>query len=264
LCINKAGTHIVTLPLVSKKGIHVLPEMREYYIYINGGQEGPFLLNELKTKGLGPDTPVWYAGAGKWLPAAEVDELREDFLTLSRETPAVAVASKSYTNSDGDLPAHKKRNRNKGMLIGCVLLLAIIVGAFLYSRYHAGEELARKERIRQIREAEVQKALLERRNARWNEQETKKKLEARKALLTQRQNELVSLRKQYLSVKARYDEALLQLDDIRRPRLFRSGARREAEIEEQMQVIHSLENKARTLDGRINKCRQDIDQLSRK
>ena len=50
--------------------------MQKYFIRNEGGQEGPYSPEELLTRGLGPDTPVWYEGLDNWTTASQVEELR--------------------------------------------------------------------------------------------------------------------------------------------------------------------------------------------
>ena len=49
----------------------------DYYIAINGKQQGPFTLEEIKSKSLSPDTMVWKTGLPKWIKASEMPEIWE-------------------------------------------------------------------------------------------------------------------------------------------------------------------------------------------
>lgn len=55
----------------------------EYYIAVNGRQEGPFSLNDLKNRNLSPDSLVWRPGLPEWVKAADLPEVAE---LLSVET----------------------------------------------------------------------------------------------------------------------------------------------------------------------------------
>lgn len=77
--------------------------MKQYY-YLNGTtQLGPFTLDELRTKGLTPDTSVWSAGMTGWLRAGSVLELSSLFpgglpssgepINLNKPTPAYLPGS---------------------------------------------------------------------------------------------------------------------------------------------------------------------------
>lgn len=51
--------------------------MKKYFFKNDAGQQGPFNLEELKDKGITPDTPIWHEGLDSWTTAAQVDELKE-------------------------------------------------------------------------------------------------------------------------------------------------------------------------------------------
>ncbi len=42
----------------------------EIFVHLNGAQEGPYTLEQIKALPMAPDTPVWYQGLADWTPAA--------------------------------------------------------------------------------------------------------------------------------------------------------------------------------------------------
>ena len=50
-----------------------------YFIIVNDQQQGPFTIDELKLRGIAPDTLVWAEGMPQWMPASQVDELKTIF-----------------------------------------------------------------------------------------------------------------------------------------------------------------------------------------
>ena len=50
-----------------------------YFIIVNDQQQGPFTIDELKLRGIAPDTLVWAEGMPQWMPASQVDELKTSF-----------------------------------------------------------------------------------------------------------------------------------------------------------------------------------------
>lgn len=141
------------------------------------------------------------------------------------------------------------------LLIPIVILLAI--GS--YFLLHRQGEQKHKEEIRQIHEREVQKAIEELNAAKLDR---KKKAEERKKYLATQKAERRSLDAQLRSVMSQKSEAVAELDDIRRPHLFRSRARKEAELAEQYSRINRLEQQAASLNARIARCQLAIDSLS--
>lgn len=53
---------------------------KEWFIHIEGKQEGPFSIKDLKNDHrLTPDTLVWKKGMKKWMPIRSIPELKEIF-----------------------------------------------------------------------------------------------------------------------------------------------------------------------------------------
>lgn len=53
--------------------------MSKYFAFIDGNQQGPFDLYDLKSAGVRPSTYVWCKGMDDWKRADEVDEIRNLF-----------------------------------------------------------------------------------------------------------------------------------------------------------------------------------------
>lgn len=49
------------------------------WIYLDGRQQGPYSLEELRSLPVTEDTKVWFDGLPKWLPAGSLEELRSLF-----------------------------------------------------------------------------------------------------------------------------------------------------------------------------------------
>lgn len=65
------------------------------WIYLEGKQQGPFEMEELKSKpGFDENTRVWFEGLPKWYPAGSLDEMKPLFEGLETKTcePEQAVA----------------------------------------------------------------------------------------------------------------------------------------------------------------------------
>lgn len=77
------------------------------WIYINGAQQGPYALEELRQMGITTDTPVWYDGLDQWSPAGKAPKLQ----ALFEETPeadnnddATAQQTDPIAPSEPDVP----------------------------------------------------------------------------------------------------------------------------------------------------------------
>lgn len=51
--------------------------MKKYFLKDGTLQQGPFDLEELKSKGINAETPVWYEGIPEWTTAGKLDELKD-------------------------------------------------------------------------------------------------------------------------------------------------------------------------------------------
>jgi TM2 domain-containing membrane protein YozV len=60
----------------------------EFYIAINGTQQGPFPIDQLLGRGLQPDTLVWRAGMPQWQRADSIPELATLFASNFNPPPA--------------------------------------------------------------------------------------------------------------------------------------------------------------------------------
>ncbi len=70
--------------------------MKQYYIYLNE-QEGPFTIEELRSKNISSQTPVWYDGLNNWTTVGEIPELRS--LVKATPPPFIKVAPPPFQTS---------------------------------------------------------------------------------------------------------------------------------------------------------------------
>lgn len=76
--------------------------MNKYFAFIDGTQQGPFDLLDLKSAGVRPSTYVWCKGMDDWTRADEVEEIRnlfrrhlEDIKDAPKETTVRPVETKA-------------------------------------------------------------------------------------------------------------------------------------------------------------------------
>ncbi|MNO00858.1 hypothetical protein D3C81_2208370 [compost metagenome] len=65
----------------------------QYYLAINGVQEGPFVIeqlkNEIKSGKLTSSTLAWKAGMENWKEASEIEELKNLFQAIPPPLPGI-------------------------------------------------------------------------------------------------------------------------------------------------------------------------------
>lgn len=57
--------------------------MKNFFIHNGKEQLGPFDINDLKSRDIHGDTPIWYDGLDDWTTASKVDELKEILRTIT-------------------------------------------------------------------------------------------------------------------------------------------------------------------------------------
>ena len=114
----------------------------EYFILIDNRQQGPYTINELRSRNITSATLVWAEGMKQWTPAWQVEELQTLFATDSDEqTPPPAPHASNITphasTDDAPSTAHNgtdddttelphKSHHSAGLTIAKLLLVAIV------------------------------------------------------------------------------------------------------------------------------------------
>lgn len=107
--------------------------MKKYFLHNGTEQQGPFDLDELKTKHIKKDTPIWYDGIPDWTAAENIEELKEilktstppPFTTKQPTPPPInTYPSQQESNSTKSKPK-KKRKAVRIILILFIVLVAI-------------------------------------------------------------------------------------------------------------------------------------------
>lgn len=130
------------------------------WIYLNGIQQGPYTLDQLRMLPLTPDTPVWYEGLPEWTPASKAPETAAWFSGDEASDRTESYTSDAgYARPMGAAPntaaAVQPEPRPATYMVWCILLTVlccspfalagIITGAMTTSRYNMGRyEAARK------------------------------------------------------------------------------------------------------------------------
>jgi hypothetical protein len=130
----------------------------EIYIIVNKEQCGPYSLEQLSRMDITPDTPIWYEGLEKWVPAGESPIVREIFAhrpsdTASSRTAGNVTFSQIRQQPTGDnatvsATATVRPAKPSTYLVGSILvtfffntilgLIAIFFSARVTSLYNEG------------------------------------------------------------------------------------------------------------------------------
>ena len=92
----------------------------EYYILRNNLKEGPYSIEDLKTKNITANTMTWKVGLADWVPACQIGELSELLSNLPPEVPT----------SQQELP---KTWLVESILVTCLCCLPFGIAGIIYA-----------------------------------------------------------------------------------------------------------------------------------
>ena len=106
----------------------------QIWIYLNGIQQGPYTLEQIRVLNIDPSTPVWYNGLDEWTPAAKAPAVASLFDSQPADAPRVD------TREGSKPPTFLVWNILLTILCCCPTALAgIITGALSSSRFASGD-----------------------------------------------------------------------------------------------------------------------------
>jgi len=110
--------------------------MKKFYLHNGTEQLGPFDVDDLKTKGINKDTPIWYEGLPDWTTADKIDELKELLKTATpppfgtkQTPPPIKKPAQQQTTSQTQTA---KKKSNAGLIIGIIVGIVLLVGGGLF------------------------------------------------------------------------------------------------------------------------------------
>ena len=126
----------------------ICPRIVKIWIYLNGLQQGPYTIEQLRLLPLTPETPVWYEGLPQWTPAAQAPAIAAWFNGGEVSTETLVEAPALATEGPADAPVEVIPQRPNTYLVFSILLTvlccspfaiaAIITGSMCTSRYNQG------------------------------------------------------------------------------------------------------------------------------
>ena len=118
--------------------------MRQYYIFDGQAKRGPFDLEELKSKILSKETPVWYEGLTDWIMAGNIDELKEYFTIktipppfpgpIQKNIPLREEILNSFSETTQLYPETKRKGYFVPILISLIVVAGIIIAVLYYQK----------------------------------------------------------------------------------------------------------------------------------
>lgn len=124
--------------------------MKKFYLHDGSQQLGPFDIEELKSKNLNRETPIWFEGIDEWTTIGKVDELKEiitatppPFITKASSPPPVQKPIQQSRES-AELPMKSSSNGRK-LLIWVGLIVLGLIGYFVFNQIQHQENQIYRE-----------------------------------------------------------------------------------------------------------------------
>jgi len=108
--------------------------MKKYYIHNGTEQEGPFELDELKTKNITKSTSIWYDGLSDWTSAEKIAEIKVLFNTTAPPPFSSKLTVPPPIQKKAIAQQQTKKKRKVGLTIFLIvvgLIALIICGLFV-------------------------------------------------------------------------------------------------------------------------------------
>ena len=113
--------------------------MKKYFLY-DDSQIGPFDIEDLKSKNLKRDTPVWFEGLKEWTTIGDVEELKGIITAIP---PPFAVKTKISV----DRPKQSSTLGRRLLILGVTIVLGLI-GLYIYNQIqHQHYQNRRQEQV---------------------------------------------------------------------------------------------------------------------
>ncbi len=117
--------------------------MRQYYIFDGQAKRGPFDLEQLKSRSLNKETPVWYEGLTAWIMAENIDELKDYFATKSTPPPPLPrpiqkniPLREEILNSFSEATQLYPETKRRRILLPIIITLIVIAGIIITLLYY--------------------------------------------------------------------------------------------------------------------------------
>lgn len=229
--------------------------MKKYFLHDGTNSSGPFDIDELKSKKITLDTPVWHEGLEKWKTASEIEALENIFVIVPPPINPVRVSS---------IKTEKKKSKKQILglskntffiVIGILALSVFTIVSKLFQESRSDEFEIRNHKTevgnyqyelqqKEIEEQKTQQELQEKIEAERKEKERKQEIE----------NRLVEIQTLLETNSNNLSLAKNQLEDAKDFKIFRTS-------EERSEQINTLQNNIDLHTIEIEKLKKEASLL---
>ncbi|WP_418262942.1 GYF domain-containing protein [Flavobacterium faecale] len=245
--------------------------MNSYFLHNGTESSGPFTIEELKTKNIKGNTPVWCQGMPDWTTAAEVEELKSLLMvipppiknnpTVVKETPNPTVVKETFKT--------KKNKRilglNKSVFYFVSFFGILIIASFFLSLYQDNRREALELKNRETEKNNIQYRLQQKEIEEQKIQlAIQEKIEADRLLKEKKetiQNKLFSNQELLIVANTNFEEAKKQLAEASNFQFFRSAAEREEEVYDAQKQISYWKKEIEKIENENYQLKLELERI---
>ncbi len=134
--------------------------MKKYYIHDGEDEQGPYNIEELKSKKINSTTPVWHNGLSNWTEAGKVDELNILLASVSDQNFIPPPRFENQQNQQVKNTAKpKSKSRGKRIFLFSLMAIFIVIAVGYINRAldtsnYSGNSESYQEKIMTVEEME--------------------------------------------------------------------------------------------------------------
>lgn len=240
--------------------------MKEYYIFINEEQLGPFNIDELKAKKLSRETKVWFEGLEDWKNASEIDELKKILNSIpppinsfasKPPTPKIENKQTNSTEPEDDDETPKILGLKKNVFYGVLGGLIFLIGIIYFNNLQENNRIELMQQNQQTethnQQLEQQQKEIEEQNNRLAEQE---KIETQRIAKEKKQvidNRLFEIRDLLTTNYQNLENAKIKLNDVTSFKLLRASSERNEQISLAQNDVDYYKSEIQKLEAEFEK-----------
>ncbi|WPR70654.1 DUF4339 domain-containing protein [Flavobacterium sp. NG2] len=247
--------------------------MNSYFLHNGIESSGPFTLEELKSKNIKPNTPVWCQGMPDWKTAAEVEELKFLITVIPpplKRNDTVATSTVQNIKTENQLVEKKQKAKRifglKKSVFFSISLLAVLIIASLFLNFYqenrrAELELKNKQTEKDNIQYRLQQKEIEEQKIQLAIQE---KIEADRLLNNKKEtikNRLFSNEELLISANTNFENAKKKLADASNFQFFRSSEERAEQIDQAQKEVTYWKKEIEKITNENDQLKLELEKI---